>query len=363
MRVSEIVSFLEDLAPLNLQESYDNSGLLVGDRNSEISGVLICLDVTEEVIAEAIDKKCGMVIAHHPIIFSGLKSLTGKNVVERCVIQAIQNNIALYAIHTNLDNIHTGVNHMIGQKLGVSGMRILAPKAGLLKKLVVYAPSDHSEQILKSMFEAGAGGIGNYDECSFRSSGTGTFRGNESSDPYIGQPGKAHSEPEDRLEVVVPAHKIKAVVKAMLEQHPYEEVAYDVYAVDNTYDQVGSGMIGQLQSPVYTLDFLKHIKDTFGGVVRHTRLIADQVQKIAWCGGSGSFLLDAAKKEGADIFISSDFKYHQFFDAENQIIIADIGHYENEQFTIPLLARNLQEKFPNFAVLLTAIETNPVNYF
>ena len=363
MLISEITSYLEQLAPPALQESYDNSGLLIGSPSVDVSAALVCLDVTEEIIDEAAEKGCGLVIAHHPLIFSGLKRITGRNYVERTLIKAIRQNIAVYAIHTNLDNVYEGVNHMIGEKLGVGNMRILAPKKGILKKLVVYTPTAHAEEVLQAMFDAGAGHIGNYDECSYRSSGTGTFRGNDNTDPYAGKPGQRHSESEERIEVILSAHQVNGVLKAMTQAHPYEEVAYDLHSLENEHQQVGAGMIGQLPEPVYTMDFLKTVKETFGGVVRHTAIVKDQVQRIAWCGGSGSFLLNAAKSAGADLFLSSDFKYHQFFDAENQIIIADIGHYENEQFTIPLIAGTLREKFPNFAVLLAAIETNPVNYF
>lgn len=363
MLVSEITSSLEQLAPPSLQESYDNAGLLVGNPAALINKALICLDVTEAVIDEAHDKGCGLIIAHHPLIFSGLKTLTGKNYVERSVIKAIKYDIAIYALHTNLDNISQGVNRIIGEKLGIGGMRILSPKRGLLKKLVTFIPAEHTESVLEAIFKAGAGSIGNYDQCSFRINGRGTFRAGQTADPFLGEPGARHTENEDRVEVILPEYQVASVLKALKEEHPYEEVAYDLYALENDLPQVGSGMIGQLDSPLYSMDFLKLIKDTFGGVVRHTRLVKDQVQKIAWCGGSGSFLLHAAKKAHADVFLTSDFKYHQFFDAENEVIIADIGHYENEQFTIPLIARYLQEKFPNFAVLLTAIETNPVNYF
>ena len=363
MRISEITSYLEQLAPPSLQESYDNSGLLIGSASKEVEKALVCLDVTEDVVDEAVAQGCGLVIAHHPLIFSGLKRLNGSNYVERTVIKAIENNIAVYAIHTNLDNVSDGVNSMIGSKLGIQNMRILSPKEGDLKKLVVYTPKDHSEVVMQAMFDAGAGHIGKYDQCSFRCEGYGTFRGGGDTEPFVGEPGVRHTEHEARVEVILPGYRVNAVLAEMIEAHPYEEVAYDLHSLENSQEQVGAGMIGQLDAPVYTMDFLKTVKDTFGGVIRHTRLVKDQVQKIAWCGGSGSFLLQVAKRAGADLFLSSDFKYHQFFDAENEIIIADIGHYENEQFTIPLIADKLREKFPSFAVLLTAIETNPVNYF
>lgn len=362
MTVKDISQYLEGIAPRSLQESYDNSGLLVGSPGQEVEKALISLDVTETVVEEAIEKNCQLIIAHHPLIFGGIKSLTGKNYVERSIIKAIQNKVAIYAIHTNLDNVHTGVNRRIGEKLGLDSMRILSPKNGLLKKLVVFVPHADAGELSNALFAAGAGEIGQYDECSFALKGQGTFRGSEESNPSIGEKGRRHTEPETRLEFLVEQHKLRPVLKAMWETHPYEEVAHDIYPLDNPHQEIGSGMIGAYREPKYAMDFLKQVKDTFGGVVRHTALVKDEIRKVAWCGGSGSFLLNEAKAAGADVFISSDFKYHQFFDAENQLIIADIGHYENEQFTKHLIADLLREKFSNFAVLLTEENTNPINY-
>lgn len=362
MTIKDITEYLETIAPRSLQESYDNSGLLVGNPNAEIDKVLISLDVTEDVVEEAVTKDCGLIISHHPIIFGGLKSLTGKTYVERTVMAAIKNDVALYAIHTNLDNTLDGVNGKIAEKLGIKNPRILSPKPDLLQKIVVFVPQSDKDKVLEAMFEAGAGHIGNYSECSFQLSGTGSFKAGENTDPHVGKKGERHYEEESRIEIVLPAHIQQRVVKAMISAHPYEEVAYDVYKLATSYSDVGAGMIGQLAEPVYALDFLQQLKETFGGVVRYTSLVRDEVQKIAWCGGSGSFLLPQAKAAGADIFITSDFKYHQFFDAENEIIVADIGHYENEQFTKELMAQRLIEKFPTFAFLLTETNTNPINY-
>lgn len=362
MQIKEIINYLEELAPRSLQESYDNSGLLVGNVNAEVTKALICLDVAEDVIEEAVAKGCELVISHHPIIFGGLKSFTGKNYVERTVMAAIKNDIALYAIHTNLDNIHTGVNRKIGEKLGIENMQILVPKRGLLKKLVVFVPIECKDLVLEAMFAAGAGKVGEYDECSFQLNGSGTFRGSERSNPTVGERGVRENANEVRLEVIMESYRLPKVLKAMIDVHPYEEVAHDIYTLDNAHQEIGSGMIGSFREPMYAMDFLKMVKDTFGGTVRYTSLIKDEVQKVAWCGGSGSFLLPQAKAAGADVFLTSDFKYHQFFDAENEIIIADIGHYENEQFTKELLSQSIKEKFPNFAVLLTETYTNPINY-
>ncbi len=362
MKVSEIIRHLESIAPPSYQESYDNSGLLIGRAEAEVSSILISLDVTEEVVAEAVERNCQLIIAHHPIIFGGLKSLTGKNYVERTVMQAIKKDVAIYAIHTNLDNIHSGVNHRIGEVLGIGHRKILQPKKDTLCKLAVFTPSESVDTVMNAMFKAGAGHIGNYSECSFLSEGRGSFKGDESAEPYVGNKGERHYEKEARIEVIVPRHLESKVIREMIAAHPYEEVAYDIYKLENVNTNLGAGMIGYLEEPMYALDFLSQVKEKMGGVVRYTALVKDEVQKIAWCGGSGSFLLGAARKAGADVFLTSDFKYHQFFDAENDVIIADIGHYENEQFTKQLVASIIKEKFVNFAVLLAETNTNPINY-
>jgi len=362
IKIKEITAALEDWAPLVYQESYDNSRLLFGDQNKAIDKVLVSLDVTEEIVDEAVAQGVRMIVSHHPLIFGGIKSLTGRNDAERALIKAIQNNIAIYALHTNLDNVATGVNWEIGRRLGVQNAKILAPKKGLLKKLVVFVPKADWQKLSEAMWQAGAGSIGNYDQCSFRTEGSGTFRASEESNPSIGQKGSLHQEEEYRLEVLVEQHRESAVLRAMKEAHPYEEVAYEIYAIENEHQDIGSGMVGDLEEAVDTQKYLEKIKETFGGVVRYTKPPKGQIKRVAWCGGSGSFLLNAAKRAGADLFLSSDFKYHQFFEADNEILIADIGHFENEAFTIGLIAEYLRKKFPNFAVLLTENSTNPINY-
>lgn len=362
MNLAKLTDALESWAPLLYQESYDNSRLLCGHPNQEISKALICLDITEQIVDEALAKGANLIVAHHPIIFGGIKSLTGKNDAERAIIKAIKSDIALYALHTNLDNVSTGVNAEIGRRLGIENPKILAPKKGLLKKLVVFVPCDHLDALKEALWIAGAGNIGEYDECSFSTEGIGTFRGSEKTNPSIGEPGRREEVLEKRLEVLLSQDKLGPVLKAMKQHHPYEEVAHEVYPIENAHQEIGSGMFGDLSDAIPVMDFLKHIKENFGGVVRYTRPIQSSVQRVAWCGGSGSFLLGAAKGVGADIFLSSDFKYHQFFEADNEILIADIGHYENEQFTIDLIAEHLRKKFPSFAVLLTENSTNPINY-
>ncbi len=364
MLLKEIIGYLEQLAPPSLQESYDNSGLITGHPEMEISGAIICLDSTEDVIDEAISKKCNLVIAHHPIVFSGLKKITGKNYIERTVIKAIRNEIAIYAIHTNLDNVAMGVNKKIGEKLGLIHTRILEPKAGNLLKMVVFVPVSHEEKLRNAMFEAGAGKIGDYDECSFQVNGNGTFRAGLGTKPFAGEIGKRHSEPEVRIETILPDFLLNSVVASMKSAHPYEEVAYDLFSLKNEWLEVGSGLIGELPEAMEPIAFLKMLKINMKtDCVRHTTLGEKQIRKVALCGGSGSFLLKRAMAEKADILVTADFKYHQFFDAEGRIIIADIGHYESEQFTGELLNDWLRQKFPTFASHLTEVITNPVQYF
>lgn len=363
MTVHDITHFLDQWAPPSLQESYDNAGLLVGEPDTDCTGMVVTLDITEAVVQEAIDTNCNLIVAHHPIIFGGLKRLTGRNYVERTVMLALRNNIALYATHTNLDNVASGVNKKIADRIGLQQPRILAPKSDLLKKLFVFVPHDHAEALRQALFEAGAGHIGQYDSCSYNVQGTGTFRGLEGTNPFVGQKGEVHQEPETKVEVIFPAWKKGAILKAMQTAHPYEEVAYDIVALDNHYDAVGSGMVGELPEAMSEMDFLQQLKANMQtDCIRHTALRGKPVKKVAVCGGDGSFLLSQALRAGADVFVTGDFKYHQFFDADGQIVIADIGHFESEQFTIELIAEKLREKFSNFAVRLTEINTNPIQY-
>ena len=364
MRIQEVITYLEELAPLSSQESYDNCGLLVGNRSEEVKSVLLCLDCTEDVVEEAIRVGANLIIAHHPIIFKGLKSLTGKNYVERTVMSCIKNDIALYAIHTNLDNYRFGVNKEICNRLGLVNTTILLPKAEVLYKLVVFVPADHHKAVTQAIFAAGAGEIGNYKDCQFYQEGTGTFRPVGGAQPFSGELNELSSDAEIRAEFLVSSHKLGSVIAAMKAAHPYEEVAHDIYVLKNSNQTEGSGMVGFLEEPMDELEFLQKVKDTFRcGTVRYTSLRGKQISKVAVFGGSGSFLLQNAVSSGADVFITADFKYHEFFDAEGKIVIADIGHYESEQFTPNLLAELLKKKFTTFAVRLTEINTNLINYF
>ena len=364
MKIREITAFFEKLAPLAYQESYDNSGLQVGNYSMEVTGAIVAIDITEEVIEEAMGKKINLVIGHHPVIFGGLKSITGKTMAERVVQKAIKNDIAIYAVHTNIDSIRQGVSGKICEKIGLRNTRILDPVQNRLKKLVVFVPVDNAEKLRQALFEAGAGVIGNYDSCSYNLEGIGTFRGGEDTNPYVGEKGKLHTEPEVRVETVFPEHLKGQVITAMLQAHPYEEVAYDIYPLENKYPEIGMGMIGDLDEPVSENAFLEMLKGTFRtGVIRHTALLGKEVRKVAVCGGAGSALLRKAISEKADFFVSGDFKYHQFFDAEGKIVVADIGHFESEQYTTEIFYDLLLKNFPKFAVQLSEINTNPIKYF
>lgn len=363
MTIQDVTNYLESIAPLEYQESYDNAGLIVGNYENDVSGVLVCLDSTEKIVDEAIERKCNLIVAHHPIVFSGLKKITGKNYVERTVIKAIKNDIAIYAIHTNLDNMLNGVNEIIGRKLGLINTQILSPSSNNLRKLITYVPVDYVEKVRESLFDSGAGKIGNYDECSFSSIGEGTFRAGDDTNAFIGEKGKRHIESEQKLEVIYSIDKQRAILSSLLKSHPYEVVAYDILELQNSNSGIGAGLIGELENGIDEITFLKSLKITMKtDCVRYTDLQGRQIKKVAVCGGSGSFLLKDAIHQNADVFITGDFKYHEFFDAENRIIIADIGHFESEQYTIELLAEKLKEKFTTFAVCFTEVNTNPVNY-
>ncbi len=364
MKINDVILLLESIAHPSLQEPYDNAGLLTGSSMWECSGIICSLDATEEVVEEAIQKKCNLIVAHHPILFSGLKKINGKNYVERTIIKAIKQDIAIYAIHTNLDNVLEGVNGKMAAKLGLQNCSILAEKEGTLKKLFTFAPLEKAAAVRDAIFAAGGGHIGNYSECSFNTEGTGTFTAGEGADPYVGKQGKRHEEKELKVEVIFPSFLENKIITALKSAHPYEEVAYDVVLLTNKHQQIGSGLIGELPAAISEKDLLARIREVFGcPVVRHTALAGRPVKKIALCGGAGNFLISKALAAGAEAYITADLKYHEFFDAEDKLLLLDIGHYESEQFTIDLLHGVLAEKFPTFAVLKTGVKTNPVHYF
>ncbi len=363
MTVQDVINQLHDLAPLTYAEDFDNVGLLVGDKNQSVTGVLVTLDTLEAVVDEAIENNCNLIVSFHPIIFKGLKKLTGANYVERVVIKAIQHNIAIFSIHTALDNALQGVNSIICDQLGLQNKRILIPQQGTIKKLQTYVPTNAADALRQALFDAGAGSIGNYDSCSFNMDGEGTYRGNEESNPTIGQKGELHSEKETAVSVVFKKHLESQVLKALFNAHPYEEVAFEVTTLDNTSPYIGMGMIGELEDHMEERDCLEYIKTKMNTpVVRHSNLLNRPIKTIAVLGGSGSFAIGAAKAAGAELLVTADLKYHDFFSAENDIVLADIGHYESEQFTKSFLVDYLSKKITNFAIILSKTNTNPVKY-
>jgi dinuclear metal center YbgI/SA1388 family protein len=363
MELQVLVNFLEKEFPLSLQEDYDNSGLQLGDKKSEIKGVLVSLDCTEQVVLEAIEKNCNVLICHHPLLFKGLKKITTATYVERTVRLCIQHDIAVYAVHTNLDNHPKGVNFEISKRIGLMNTKILAPKNAPLYKLSVYTPIAALEAVDAAIFEAGGGSIGEYSACHFRQEGIGTFKPSPIANPTIGEIEVRSEVEEYKVDYLVEAQHLDGVLNAMNSAHPYEVVAHDIILLQNQAENLGAGQIGELPSPCDEKEFLERIKEIFACKgIRYTKFLNKPIKKVAVCGGSGSFLTKAAIRQGADCYITSDIKYHEFFDAEEQLLLVDIGHYESEQYTSHRLMEILKEKFTNFAIRLSEINTNPINY-
>ena len=363
MKIKEIVNALEIFAPLPLQDGFDNAGLQIGLTDAEATGALLCLDVTEAVVDEAITLGYNLIVSHHPLIFKGYKSITGRDYVERCILKAIKNDIVIFSMHTNLDNAPQGVNFKIAEIIGLKNLRILEPKENQLLKLVTFVPTAQAEEVRRALFEAGCGCIGNYDSCSYNLEGKGTFRAQPGTHPFCGEIGLLHEEQEVRVETVLPAYLKGKVQKALIEAHPYEEPAYDFYPLQNEWAQAGSGLVGELEEPETETDFLRRVKKLFEvGCVKHSRMTGRLIQKVALCGGAGAFLLPKAVGAHADVFLTGEVKYHDYFNYENDILIAEIGHYESEQYTKDLLYSIIREKFPTLDVQLTRVNTNPIKY-
>ncbi len=363
MKIKEIVSALEQFAPLPLQDGFDNAGLQIGLTDAEVTGALLCLDVTEAILDEAIALGFNLIIAHHPLIFKGYKSITGKDYVERCILKAIKNDLVIYAAHTNLDNAPEGVNFKIAEKIGLKNVRVLETKENALVKLVTFVPTAQAEDVRKALFNAGCGNIGNYDSCSYNLQGEGTFRAHEGTHPYCGEIGEMHTEKEIRIETILPAFKKTEAIKALLATHPYEEPAFDIYPLQNTWAQAGAGVIGELETTETELEFLKRIKKTFEvGCLKHNKLTGREIQTVALCGGAGAFLMPLAIRNHADVFITGEIKYHDYFGHDNDILLAEIGHYESEQYTKEIFYTLIRDLFPNLEVQQTKVNTNPIKY-
>ena len=375
--VADLTAALETLAPPALQMAYDNSGLLVGEPDTEITGVLITLDCLEATVEEAIDTGCNVIVAHHPIVFGGLKRLTGRTYVERVVMRALRAGVALYAIHTNLDSVLAqGVSGRLAAKLGLRGVTTLQPTAGALQKLAVYVPADPAglvDRVAAAMWAAGAGQIGHYDEASFRTAGTGTFRPLAGAEPAIGSApavdgtgaaGDREAVSEHKLEVVVPRVLAKAVLRAARAAHPYEEMAYDLYDVAGAHPDYGMGAVGDLHTDMAYdawLDYLCARLELTG--LKVTADTGRPIRRVAVCGGSGASLLGAARASGAQAFVTADFKYHEFFDAEGELVVCDVGHYESERHTTQLLYEYISTRFGTFAARMTQLDTNPARLY
>ena len=370
-KIKQITDLIEQLSPLAYAEDFDNVGLLVGDDQQEVQGVLVTLDCLETTIDEAIEKNCNLIVSFHPIIFKGLKKLNGKSYVERTVIKAIKNDIAIYAMHTALDNSFEGVSAKMAEMLDLENTKVLMPQKGHLRKLTTYAPENSAKEIREALFTAGAGQIGNYSHCSFNLQGEGTYLGNEQSNPSVGDKGNLETVGENFISVIFEKHLESQILKALEETHPYEEVAYEIVALENVHDKIGMGMMGELKRPLSPHNFFENLKRTFNlKMIRHSDIISSEIKKVAVLGGSGSFAIEQAIRSGADIFVTADLKYHDFYRAEGKLILADIGHYESEQFTKNLLVEYLTKKITNFApalpkgrIILAKNNTNPINYF
>lgn len=364
MIIQDVITHIETLAPLAYAEDFDNVGLLVGNTQTPLTGVLVTLDTLEEVVDEAIAKNCNLIVSFHPIIFKGLKKITGNTYVERVVLKAIKHDIAIYTMHTALDNAFNGVNGKICDTLELSKKQILIPQKQTLKTLTTYVPKSEAQALRQALFNAGAGNIGNYDNCSFNVNGEGTYRANTIANPTRGQNNVMHTEPETKVTVIFPKHLQGKLLSTLFATHSYEEVAYEIISVENTNQHIGMGMIGELEQPLSEVDFLTHLKTKMQtGCIRHSALRDKNIKKVAVLGGSGSFAINAAKAAGADAFVTSDLKYHDFFSAENRILLTDIGHFESEQYTKNLIVEHLTKKITNFAIILSNTNTNPVKYF
>lgn len=363
LRIKDIIREIEKYAPLPLQEDFDNAGVQVGDVNQPAAGALLCLDVTEEVIDEAIELGCNLIISHHPLAFKPFKSLRGATYIERCIMKACKHDIVIYAAHTNLDNARGGVNFKLAEMIGLQNIRVLSPQKDALLKLVTFVPSSYAETVRNTLFQAGAGSVGGYDSCSFNLYGEGTFRAKEGANPFVGEIGEMHYESETRIETILPAYNKLAVTRALRSVHPYEEPVMDFYPLKNSWEQAGSGIVGELPVEEDERTFLQRIKDIFDvSCIKHSAWIGRTIREVAICGGSGAFLVKEAIAYGADVFITGEAKYNDFYDVEDRILLAVIGHYESELCTKEIFYEIISKKFSTFALHLSNVNSNPVNY-
>jgi dinuclear metal center YbgI/SA1388 family protein len=365
VKVQEIITLIETVAPLSLQEEYDNAGLIIGNANMDVTGALICLDVNEQIIEEAIKLNYNLIISHHPLIFKGLKKINGKNSTENCVILAIRNNLAIYAAHTNLDNVLVnGVNAALADKLHLSKRSVLRPADKKLMKIICFVPEMHAAAVRNALCEAGAGKIGNYDSCSYNSMGYGTFKALEHANPFVGEKNKIHTENEIRMELIFHSYQKANIIRALYNAHPYEEPAFDIISLENTSDSIGSGLMGEFENEMEISDFLNLLKTSLNAsLLRFSPGNSKQIRRVALCGGSGSFLIHDAISAKVDAFITGDLKYHDFTETSGKILLVDPGHFETEQFTKDIFYDIIRKKMPKFAVRISEICTNPIKYW
>lgn len=361
--LKEIANCFEAMAPLSHQESYDNSGIQLGEPDKQIDSALVTLDLNEQVAEEAIRLGVDLIVTHHPLIFKPLKQISGATPTERMVIGCLRHDIAVYACHTNLDASPQGVSHYLARKLGITNGTLLEPRQGLFTKLVVYIPAHAFPKVREALFQAGAGTMGDYEQCGFSAHGLGSFLPGKETHPYVGTPEQFHEEPEVRFETLFPSRLKKRVVEALMASHPYEEPAFDLFPLLNASNDAGFGWVGNLPEPLSAGHFLEKLKEKLAcGALRYSTPPSRPIQKVAICGGSGSDLLGLAIAAGADAFVTADLKYHAFQAAEGALLLVDAGHYETEQFTKELFYDVLTKKFNNFAVHISKVKTNPINY-
>ncbi len=368
MTVGKFQHLLEEWIPPATAWKGDNSGLQVGRTSAEISNILLALDVTLDVAREATARNANLIVTHHPLLFHPLRSLTEKSRAGEIALHLAERKINLYAAHTNLDQVLDGVSFVMATLLGLENIRTLSPLPGTLVKLAVFVPASHLEKVAAAMHAAGGGRFTNYQECSFRSEGIGTFKGMEGAKPFIGTKGVLERTPEVKLEMLVETWDLDAAMAAMFREHPYEEVAYDVYPLNNESSEFGLGAVGELPSPLPRGRFLALVKKAFGTpMLRYTGKTTKSVRKVAVCGGAGSELLPIAIRKGSDAFITADVKYHGFQDAERNLLLIDAGHFETEHPILRTLALRVKEivrrEKATSKVFITTKNTNPVSYY
>jgi dinuclear metal center YbgI/SA1388 family protein len=361
--VAELLKKIEEIIYPSWQEHYDNAGFQIGNPTDELTGVVVSLDVTFDVLNFAVQEGANLIISHHPMFFHPLKNILLDNERGKLVAYCIENKLNIYSIHTNLDKSALGINYSIAEELGLKNIETLAPEKGYLKKLVTFCPHEFADKVRDAIFQAGAGVIGNYDSCSYNVEGYGTFKGNEQTNPFVGEKGKLHKEPETRIETIFPAEKEAKVIEALLTSHPYEEVAYDIYSLDNIWPQVGLGAVGYLFQPMPLDVFLQEVKRIFEvPFVKYSKGFQTEIKRVAVCGGTGISLLSRAVASGADVFITSDIKYHDFQQAYGKIHLIDVGHYEMEMLGMKKIYEYIFKLLHNFAKVKLYRNQNIVQY-